>query len=110
MNESLQSLNLTNNERVVYVDQQGQKIADSDNGLLLNPETSNESFAELQSFKNAINGESDSITEIINGRLMVVSYHPVKAFSNVWAILLMEPYDDVFSAETVITQNHAGNP
>jgi hypothetical protein len=31
--ESIQSLNLTNQERIVYVDQHGQKIADSDNRI-----------------------------------------------------------------------------
>ena len=56
--KSLQSLNLTNNERVVYVDQQGQKIADSNNQSLLRPNSLNESFADLQSFRNAVNGES----------------------------------------------------
>ena len=83
---SLQSLNLTNNERVVYVDQQGQKIADSDNPL-------NESFADLQSFRNAVNGESGTLIESINGTQMLVSYHPVKVFSTVWAVLAIQPYD-----------------
>jgi hypothetical protein len=32
--------------------------------------------------------------EIINGTKMVVSYHPVKAFSTVWAVLSIQPYDD----------------
>jgi hypothetical protein len=91
--KSLQSLNLTNNERVVYVDQQGQKIADSNNQSLLRPNSQNESFADLQSFKNAINGESGTLIEIINGTQMLVSYHPVKAFSTVWAVLAIQPYD-----------------
>ena len=92
---SLQSLNLTNSdERIVYVDQQGQKIADSNNQSLSRPNSLNESFANLQSFKNAINGESGTMLEIINRTKMVVSYHPVKAFSTVWAVLSIQPYDD----------------
>lgn len=92
-NKSLQSLNLTNSdERIVYVDQQGQKIADSNIQLLSGPISLNESFAELQSFKNAVKGESGTMTEIINGTKMVVSYHPVKAFSTVWAVLSIQPY------------------
>ena len=92
---SFQSLNLTNShERIVYVDQQGQKIADSNNSQsLLRSNSLNESFADLQSFKNAINGESGTIIEIINSTKMVVSYHPVKAFSTVWAVLSMQPID-----------------
>ena len=59
LSKSLQSLNLTNNERIVYVDQQGQKIADSNNSQSLStPNSLNESFADLQSFRNAINEES----------------------------------------------------
>ncbi len=94
LSTSLQSLNLTsNNERFVYVDQQGQKIADSDSQLLSRPNaTLNESFADLQAFQNAINGESGSTMEIVNGTTMIVSYHPVRAFSNTWVVLFMEPY------------------
>ena len=94
LSNSLQSVNLTSSdERVVYLDQQGQKIADSDSQLLSRPNgtTLNESFADLQAFKNAINGESGSTTEIVNGTTMLVSYHQVKAFSNVWVVLFMEP-------------------
>jgi hypothetical protein len=76
------------------VDQQGQKVADSDSQLLSRPNNQSESFANLQSFKNAINGQSGTITEIIDGTTMVVSYHPVKAFSSVWTVLFMQPYDD----------------
>jgi C4-dicarboxylate-specific signal transduction histidine kinase len=100
LSNSLQSLNLTNNnERVVYVDQQGQKIADSHSQsssssllTLNNTTSSNESFADLQAFRNAINGQSGSTTEMINGTMMLLSYHPVKAFSNTWVVLFMEPY------------------
>jgi hypothetical protein len=113
LSESLQSLNLTNNhneERTVIVDQQGQKIVDSrGQSLLIKPNsTVNESFADLQSFRNALNGQSGTITEIINGTMTAVSYHPVKAFSNVWTVLFMQPYDDnddTVSDKTIIMQN-----
>lgn len=97
LSNSLQSLNLTNNNgHVVYVDKQGQKIADSDSHSSLiipnNNTSSNESFADLEAFKNAMNGQSGSTTEMINGTMVLVSYHPVRAFSNVWVVLFMEPY------------------
>ena len=91
--KSLQSLNLTKNERIVYVDQQGQKITDSNNQSLLRSNSPNESFADLQSFRNAVNGESGTLIESINGTKMLVSYHPVKVFSTVWAVLVIQPYD-----------------
>jgi hypothetical protein len=87
--EDLQMLNLNQNERVVYVDNRGQKVADSDGDLLYR----NESFADLQGFKNAITGRSGSTLETINGAEMLISYHPVEAISNTWAVLLIEPYD-----------------
>jgi hypothetical protein len=88
--KSLQSLNLTNNERIVYVDYHGQKIADSDKKQGINRK--NESFANLQSFKNAVAGKSGSIIEVINGTKMLVSYHAVNAIQTRWVILDIRPY------------------
>jgi len=91
ISESLQSLNLTNNnnnnERIVYVDQHGQKLADSNN---VSANYYNESFANPQSFKNAIAGKSGSATGVVNGTKMIVFYHPVKFHSTTWAVLLMQ--------------------
>jgi len=86
-NKSLQLLNLTNNERIAFVDNLGQKVADSD----VNKSKTPESFATLQSFKNAINGQSGSIVDTVNNTKMLVTYQPVKAFHNTWAVLLMQP-------------------
>ena len=111
LSESLQAVNLTNNEdgeRIVIVDQQGQKIVDSRGQSILSNSTIDESFADLQSFRNAMNGQSGTIIEIINGTMMDVSYHPVNAFSNVWAVLFMQPYDDndvMVSDKTTVMQN-----
>jgi C4-dicarboxylate-specific signal transduction histidine kinase len=94
--QSLQSLNLINNidgQRIVIVDRQGQKIADSSSQSLLSNVTFNESFANLQSFRNSINGDSGTLMETINGTTMTISYHPVQAFSNKWAVLYLQPYD-----------------
>ncbi|MCD6038210.1 MAG: hypothetical protein K0S67_2099 [Nitrososphaeraceae archaeon] len=106
--ESLQSLNLTNEERIVYVDQHGQKIADSDKELLFN-RNQNESFTDLQSFKNAVKGESGSIVEVINGTEMRVLYEPAKFYDTTWAVLLMQPYysenNVTSSATNIVTQN-----
>ncbi len=97
-NESLQLLNLTNNERIVYVDNLGHVVADSDIQL----SNRNESFANLQGFKNAINGKSGTVKEIVNGTEMLVSYYPVKALSNNWAVLLVQPNN----GNSVISSNN----
>ena len=89
--KSLQSLNLTNNERIVYVDYHGQKIADSNKKQEIIKK--NESFANLQSFKNAVAGKSGSIIETINGTKMLVSYHAVNAIQTRWVILDIQPYE-----------------
>ncbi|MGN6349688.1 MAG: cache domain-containing protein [Candidatus Nitrosocosmicus sp.] len=86
-NENLQFLNLANNERIVYVDNLGQVVADSD----VNKSKTSESLNTLQSFKNAINGQSGSIVDTVNNTKMLVTYQPVKAFHNTWAVLLMQP-------------------
>ncbi|HET7284550.1 MAG TPA: cache domain-containing protein [Nitrososphaeraceae archaeon] len=96
LDKELQSLNITsssdvggngnNNTRIVYLDSKGQKIADSD----INK--SSESFANLNSVKNAINGQAGSITDIVdNNTKMLVTYQPVKVFHNTWVVLLMQP-------------------
>ena len=87
-NKLLQSLKLTNNEHIVLVDHHGQKIADSDKYQALN---SNQSFANFQSFKNAIAGKTGSIVEAINDTKVLVSYHPVNAIQTKWAILDILP-------------------
>jgi hypothetical protein len=93
LEESLQSLNITDNEygssRIVYVDQYGQKVADSDKNL----DSKIESFVNLRCFKNAIKGQSGSNIELINGTKMLVFYEPVKVYSTNWAALLMQPYN-----------------
>lgn len=91
LNTELQSLNLPAGERAVYVGHNGQKIADSN----VNNSNKAESFSNLQSFKNAINGKSGSNMEevFVNGTTSskaFVTYHPVKVFQNTWAVLLMQ--------------------
>jgi hypothetical protein len=46
-------------------------------------------FANLNSFKNAINGQSGSTIDTVNNTKMLVIYQPVKVFHNTWVILLI---------------------
>ncbi|MGB8133283.1 MAG: cache domain-containing protein [Nitrososphaeraceae archaeon] len=90
LNKELQSLNLTSlddSTRVVYVDSNGQKIADSD----INKSTIPESFANLKSFKAAIGGQAGSTIDTVDNTKMLVAYQPVNAFHNTWVVLLMQP-------------------
>jgi hypothetical protein len=85
LNKELQSLKLPSGERVVYTGYKGQKVADSDIIESKIPE----SFANLNSFKNAINGQSGSTIDTLNNKKMLVTYQPVKVFRNTWVVLLM---------------------
>jgi hypothetical protein len=72
---------------VLYIDQYGQKVADSDKELA----NKVDSFANLQSFKNAAAGKSGYTTEGINGKKVLILYHPVKALQTTWVVLDMQP-------------------
>ena len=90
--QELQSLDLASlsndvNTRVVYTGHLGQKLADSD----INKSKMPESFASLQSFKNAVKGQSGSTIDTVDNTKMMVTYQPVKALHNTWAVLLMQP-------------------
>ncbi len=90
LNKELQSLNLTSlngNTRAVYLDDNGLKIADSDITKSKTPE----SFANLNSFKNAINGKTGSTIDTVNNKKMLVTYQPVKVFQNTYAVLFTQP-------------------
>jgi len=90
LSKELQSLNLPSGERIVYTDHNGLKISDSN----VTSANQAESFADLQSFKNAANGQSGSLVESTHGTTnkMLITYSPVKAFQNTWVVLLMQPY------------------
>jgi hypothetical protein len=90
LDKELQSLNLTSlddSTRVVYVDSNGQKIADSD----INKSTIPESFANLKGFKAAIGGQAGSTIDTVDNTKMLVAYQPVNAFHNTWIVLLTQP-------------------
>ena len=87
----LQLLHPFINERIVYVDSVGQKIADSNSQLSKIPE----SFMNLQSFKDASFGKSGYNIEEVNDTTMFIAYSPVKILSNTWTVMLMEPESEV---------------
>ncbi len=92
-NELLQSLNLSSNERIVLLDSNGTKIADSDTKQISSLHKSNigdASFRNLQSFNNALKGETGAVQEMVNGINTQIKYKPLKAIQNTWVILLFQ--------------------
>ncbi|MGC1135572.1 MAG: hypothetical protein WA941_22285, partial [Nitrososphaeraceae archaeon] len=66
--------------------------SDGHSPLLLNK---NESYANLQSFRNAVEGGKPGFTvETVNNNKMLIFYEPVKFRSTTWGVLLMQPYND----------------
>lgn len=91
-NEILQSLNLSNQERIVLLDSNGTKIGDSDAGQqssLLKGTDGNASFRDLQSFNNAVKGQTGTVQEMVNGSNTEIKYQPVKAIQKNWVLLLI---------------------
>lgn len=80
----------SNIKRIVLVDNNGTGIADS---YLDKNNKTTESFKNLQSFQNAKNGETGSLTENIDGQNMSVSYTPVKFAQTKWIVLLFSSND-----------------
>ena len=84
-NNMLRALSLPDDIRVVFVDGNGQKIADS-NYLLSNK---SESFVNLVSFKSALSDKSGSVSEEINGTKYFASYAPASILSKTWIVIVM---------------------
>ena len=92
LNNEIRSLNLSQGQRIIYVDSNDTKIADSDRSLYTN---NDESFSNLKSFQNAIEGKFGSMVEEVNQEKMLISYYPMDAIQNRWIILWMQPVSSI---------------
>jgi len=107
-NQILQSFNLSSNERIVLLDSNGTKIADSDTKQISSLHKSNigdASFRNLQSFNNALKGETGAVQEMVNGINTQIKYKPLKAIQNTWVLLLFQS----FGASTVPANSNLGH-
>ena len=90
-NEILRSLNLSNQERIVLLDSNVIKIGDShaeQQSSRLKGTYGNASFRDLQSFNNAVKGQTGTVQEMVNGSNTEIKYQPVKAIQKNWLLLL----------------------
>ena len=92
LNKEIQSLKLSQGQRIVYVDSNDTKIADSDRRFSA---INDESFSHLKSFQNAVEGKFGSVVEYVNQEKMLVSYYPMDAIQNRWIILLIQPLHNI---------------
>lgn len=84
---------LGKNTRVILIDHNSNEVIDTQN-----PNFSEiNSFSYLDSAKKALSESDGTSVETINGKKVFVVYHPVKAGTHTWALLLLQPYEDAFS-------------
>jgi hypothetical protein len=74
--------------RVIFVDHNGNEIADSANDPMTE-RTQLQSFSSLQSVKEALAGKSGSLVETVDGKSMNVSYAPLSAHPHTWAAIVV---------------------
>jgi hypothetical protein len=79
--------NTLSNDTMVIVDSNGTKIA----GSFSSSNDNKTEFVDLQSYKNAKDGESGSLVENINGRSMTISFAPVEFAQTKWILLSISP-------------------
>ena len=95
----LQPLDLANGNHIVMVDKNGIKIANSDineKSSLSNQTMQQSSFTILQSLKNDINGNTDTVYEPLEGSKVTVSFKFIKAIQINWVILPISSLIDIF--------------
>jgi hypothetical protein len=96
-NKFLQSLPITENETVIYVDNNGQIIAGSSSSpsSTINKQSQsndgNGNISSLQSFNDVKSGKSGHNIENINDKDMLIVYAPVKFKSTTWGVLFFSP-------------------
>ena len=87
----LNSIDLTksNIESIVLIDGKGTVIEYSGK-IQITPNDNSNPFSNLVAYKHALNGEYGTTIEKINGADKRIFFAPVKAVSNIWAILLIK--------------------
>lgn len=99
MDDSLNLIDLGNNGRLVYLDQHGNVVADSNKNHV-----STSQFENLEGYMNARNGKEGTSVEMINNEKMLIAYTPLKILGNTWVVLLVQPYGDAYYTE-IATQD-----
>lgn len=109
INENLSDFNLLNsNNKVLLIDHNGTRVFESlpwsrinvtslpyssSSSSLSNNQNQNQSlksFSYLQSVQNALEGQSGSTGELIDGIKTTIYYYPVQIHPHTWALLLLQ--------------------
>jgi cache domain-containing protein len=102
---NLQAINNRANEmlgsdyggRAVFIDQNKHEVVSS-RALV----SADETLSDVQSYSDALAGNSGSRIEIHNGTQMYVAYSPVQMPGATWVMLAMQPYGEAFSSAAML--------
>jgi hypothetical protein len=98
---TLDFVNSNSSQILLIVDHNGTEVLDIKNSdvYYTSPSSSSspktqelKSFANLESVKNALNGKSGSIVEVIDSSKATIYYYPVEVLHQTWAVLLILPF------------------
>lgn len=91
-----EELNLSDNNRVVFVDNKGNAIQDLSEHK---PEPLDEiaSFSDLQSAQRVAAGQTGFIIEQVEGVETLTVYRPATMGNSFWGVLVMQPTENAFS-------------
>lgn len=99
----LEELHSYTDERILVVDNNKALVADSAGAGY----ESSQILPEIGIIQDALAGRNGTTVESINGQKMFLAYHPIRAGQNTWAVVSMQPYDEVFqSVNTTIQESY----
>jgi signal transduction histidine kinase len=89
-------LNLSSNNRVIYVDDKGNAIEDV-SAKTVDTYAAILSLSHLQSVKNVNAGQTGYITEFVDNVEVLTVYRPAVVDGRNWGVLVMQPTADAYS-------------
>ena len=96
----LDELHSYTDERILVVDNNKALVADSAGAGY----ESSQILPEIGVIQDAFAGRNGTTVESINGQKMFLAYHPIRAGQNTWAVVSMQPYDEVFQSVNITIQ------
>lgn len=93
-NKLFTQIDINKNENVLILDHNGNIVIDSRQRQF----NSIAPYYNLNSVQNALSGNTGSETELVDGVKSFVIYAPITTSQHTWALIITEPYDDVFAS------------
>ena len=95
----LDELHSYTDERILVVDNNKALVADSAGAGY-----DSQILPEIGIIQDALAGRNGTTVESLNGQKMFLAYHPIRAGQNTWAVVSMQPYDEVFQSVNITIQ------